>query len=132
MTYGLDTSVVLRLITGDPSELSARVITRIADLLRDGNDFFMSDLVISETYYALQHFYGMEKEDAVYSIRGASDAQGFSISPEARAALDTPDAWHANPGMVDRMIANEYAARGHVTLSCEKSFRRLDLTEVIK
>lgn len=29
------------------------------------------------------------------------------------------------------MIVNGYAARGHVTLSCEKDFRRLDLTEVI-
>ena len=29
------------------------------------------------------------------------------------------------------MIVNGYATRGYVTLSCEKDFRRLDLTEVI-
>lgn len=30
-----------------------------------------------------------------------------------------------------RMIANGYAANGQVTVSCEKDFRKLDLTEVI-
>ena len=60
-----------------------------------------------------------------------SPSPGFSFSPEAAAALATPEAWKANPGFVDRMIVNGYAARELVTLSCEKDFRRLDLTEVI-
>lgn len=51
---------------------------------------------------------------------------------QAMAALGTPEAWKASPGFVDRMIAGEYASKGYVTLSCEKSFRHLDFAEVIK
>ncbi|MBQ6926548.1 MAG: hypothetical protein IJQ73_18085 [Kiritimatiellae bacterium] len=38
----------------------------------------------------------------------------------------------ASPGFVDRMLAGEYTAKGYRTLSCEKSFRKLDFAEVIK
>ena len=44
----------------------------------------------------------------------------------------TPETWKARPGFVDCMIAGEYAGKGYVTLSCEKSVRRLDFTEVIR
>ena len=47
------------------------------------------------------------------------------------AALSTPRAWKSNPGFIDRVLASEYVAKGFVPLSCEKSFRRLDLAEVI-
>ena len=132
MTYGLDTSVMLRLVTNDPSGLSQRVVERIRQLRENGDDFIISDVVASEIYYALQHHYRMSKMEAVESMRAIAASPGFAFSPEVQAALDTPDAWKASPGMIDRIIACEYAARGHVTLSCEKSFRKLDLTEVIR
>ena len=132
MTYGLDTSVVLRLVTNDPADLSAKTIERIRQLRENGDDFIISDLAASEIYYALQYHYQMTKQEAVESMRVIAASPGFALSPEAFAALSTPEAWKANPGMIDRMISNGYAAKGYVTISCEKSFARLDLTEVIK
>ena len=132
MTYGLDTSVAARIVTGMPQNLAEAVQQRLCELLEDGNDFIISDLVIAELYFALQRHYSKTKDEAIRAICALADEPGFAISSESRAALNTPNAWKANPGVVDRMIANEYASRGCVTLSCEKSFRRLDLTEVIK
>lgn len=132
MTYGLDTSVVLRLATNDPADLSQRTVDRIRQLRENGNDFIISDVAINEIYYALQHHYQLSKMDAIETIRAIAASPGFSVSPEAMAALETPEAWKASPGMIDRMIANGYAARGYVTISCERSFAKLDLTEVIK
>lgn len=132
MTYGLDTSVVLRLVTNDPADLSQRTVERIRQLRENGDDFVISDVAANEIYYALQHHYQMSKMDAIETMRSIASSPGFAFSPEALAALNTPEAWKASPGMIDRMIANGYAARGYVTISCEKSFAKLDLTKVIK
>ena len=132
MTYGLDTSVVLRILTGRPQPLADIVSERIGHILEEGGDFFVADMAILEAYHALQHFYGSTKEEAVLALRSLAQEPGFAVSPEAMSALDTPNAWKASPGMIDRMIANGYAAKGYVTVSCEKSFSKLDLTEVIK
>ena len=131
MTYGLDTSVLMRLLNRIGDAYTQNVADRINAMLADGNDFTISELVASEIYYALQHHYGYSKEDAILALRAIAAAPGFSFSPEAKAALDTPEAWKASPGFVDRMIAAEYAAKGFVTVSCEKDFRKLDFTEVI-
>ena len=132
MTYGLDTSVVIRLLMNEPPGLVEKTAAFIESALAEGHDFFVSDLVISEAYYVLQKHYGKTKELAISDLKAIAAASGFSISPEALAALNTPNAWKANPGIIDRMIANGYATKGYVTISCERSFTKLDLTEVIK
>ena len=131
MTYGLDTSVVVRLLVSEPPALAAKAKDFVEAALDEGHLFYISDLAISETYFVLQHHYGKTKESAISSIQAIQEMPGFSFSPEAKAALNTPEAWKASPGFVDRMIAAEYAAKGFVTVSCEKDFRKLDFTEVI-
>ena len=132
MTFGLDTSVLMRLVVQTNDVFTESVRDRVCELLDDGNDFFVSCLVASEAYYALQHHYGNTKEEAISALRALSKEEGFTFSAEAKVALDTPEVWKANPGFVDRMLSGEYAGKGYVTLSCEKSFCRLDLTEVIR
>lgn len=131
MTYGLDTSVVVRLLVSEPPALAAKAKDFVEAALDEGHLFYISALAISETYFVLQHHYGKTKESAISSIQAIQEMPGFSFSPEAKAALNTPEAWKASPGFVDRMIAAEYAAKGFVTVSCEKDFRKLDFTEVI-
>ena len=131
MTYGLDTSVIVRILTNDPPELSGAVAERIEEMRENGDDFFVSDLAVSETYFALQQHYRQTKEAAILALKALSAEPGFALSTEATAALSTPGVWKANPGFIDRVLVSEYAAKGFVTLSCEKSFRRLDLAEVI-
>ena len=131
MTYGMDTSVILRIITSEPYPLAEKVQTRVAEIIAAGGEFVISELPAFEAYYSLQHFYGRTKEEAIMALRALADEDGISFSPEAAAALATPDAWKANPGFVDRMIVAGYAAHGHGTFSCEKVFRRLPGTEIL-
>ena len=132
MTYGLDTSVVLCIVTGEPAALAEKVEERISELLDLGEKFFVGNLALGETYFALQHHYGKTKQEAIEVLRALASEEGFVLPEEAKTALAMPDAWKASPGFVDRMIFGEYAARGYKTISCEKSFRRLDFAEVIK
>lgn len=131
MTFGLDTSVVLRLLTGQPQELAARALERYQKGIADGDSFYVSDIVASEVYYAIQHHYGKTKEDALAALKVFSAGEGISFSQNFTATINTPNLHKANPGFVDRMLVSGYREQGQITLSCEKSFRRLADTEVI-
>lgn len=132
MTHGLDTSVLLRLLTNQPPRLAANAITRIYRRQLAGDTFFISDLVLSEAYFALQDFYGVSKENSLSALKSLTSHPGFAVSDEAREALSLPNAAKANPGFVDRTIHGDYCGRGYKTYSCEKSFSRLPLTEIIR
>ena len=132
MTYGLDTSVVLRILTNRPLKLATNAIVRIHRMQLAGDSFFISDLVLSETYFALQDHYKVSKESALAAIKALCDNPGFVVSDAAKESLATPNLAKANPGFADRMIHGEYFNKGYRTFSCEKSFGRMPLTEVIK
>ena len=131
MTFGLDTSVVLRLLTGQPQDLAAKALERYQDGIAAGDDFSVSDLVAAESYYAIQHHYGKSKEETLDALRSFSSGDGISFSQNFEAAINTPNIHKASPGFVDRMLVSGYGENGQITLSCEKSFRRLPGTEVI-
>ncbi len=131
MTFGLDTSVVLRLLTGQPQDLAARALTRYQDGIAAGDDFCVSDVVAAEAYFALQQHYRKTKEEALEALKGFSSGEGISFSQNFAASINTPDIHKANPGFVDRMLVSGYRGQGQITLSCEKSFKRLADTEVI-
>jgi len=52
---GLDTSVVLRLLTGEPELQARRALAELDALASSGAVPLVSDLVVSEVYFALQY-----------------------------------------------------------------------------
>ena len=131
MTHGLDTSVVVRIISGLPEGAAEKVGERIAAEIAEGNDFSVSALVLSEVYFALQHHYAFTKEEALQSLLAFSRTDGIRVAESIRAILESPNLANAKTGFVDRMIVGEYATAGNDTYSCEMSFRRLDGAVVI-
>ena len=131
MTHGLDTSVVVRIISGLPEGAAEKVGERIAADIAGGDAFTVSALVLSEAYFALQHHYAFTKEEALQSLRAFSRTEGITIPKSINAILESANLARANPEFVDRMIVSEYATAGSDTYSCEKSFRRLDRTVVV-
>ena len=131
MTFGLDTSVVLRLLTGQPAELAAHALERYLQGIANGDDFAVSDVVAAETYYALQHHYNKTKEESLAALMAFSGGEGISFSSDFTVAIKAPNVHKASPGFLDRMLVSGYTSKGQVTISCEKSFRRLPETEVI-
>ena len=87
MKYSVDTSVVLRVLTGMPEALAAVVRTRLEGLWVDGIVVDVCDLVVSETYFALQHSYGLSKENALDALKKLSVHPGFHLSGNVVAAL---------------------------------------------
>ena len=132
MLYGLDTSALVRIITAEPSELAAKVATRVAGIIAEGDTCLVSDVVVAETYYALQYHYGFTKAEAISDLRQIAETLGFEFSLSAKSVLSLPRADKASPGLVDRILAGEYLSRDATTLSCELDFRKLQRTEVIR
>ena len=133
MRYGVDTSVVLRVLTGKPESLAAVVRTRLEGLWLDGAVLDVCDLVVSETYFALQHSYCLSKESALNALAKLSVHPGFRLSSHAIAALQTPNLATAKPGFLDRVIHGTYVTDDEsVMLTCEKDARKLVGVEVVK
>ena len=131
MTFGMDTSYLLRLLTGQPKELAEKALMRYQEAVERGDSFSVSDTVVTEAYYALQHHYEKMKDEALKALKGISEDDSIAFSAGFDSVISLPNLDRANPGFLDRVLAADYRSRGLVTLSCEKSFRRLPDTEVV-
>ena len=58
--YGIDTSVLVRLLTGDPAKDFEYCVGRLRALIdEDGSEIFASNQVVGEAYFAVQHHNGV-------------------------------------------------------------------------
>ncbi|MDR0902117.1 MAG: hypothetical protein LBM92_05040 [Opitutaceae bacterium] len=130
-TIGLDTSVVLRLLTGEPAPLAQKTVARVMEIISAGGHCLVSDLVVTEAYFALQHHYKLPKSGALAALAAMSAEKGFDFSPAAAALLKTPRLDRANPGFADRLIHAEYRAAAAAMLTCEQAAAKLGNVEIV-
>ena len=132
MTVGLDISVVLRLLTGEPHGLALRAVNRVLAITQSGGFCTISDLVATESYYALQCHYKMPKAEALSALAALGAGEGIRFSEAAGAVLRTKGLAQANPGFADRLIHAGYRQSGYGMLTCERAAASLDGVEVVK
>lgn len=126
MKYGLDTSVVVRLLTEDPPDQAAVAAEWIANCRVNGEPPMLTDLVVAEAYFALQTHYGVSKRDALAALRELLESGDVVASGQAlRVLRETPALATAKPGFLDRIIHAEIAAPGARMLTFEKSAAKL-------
>ena len=131
MTFGMDSSYLLRLLTGQPKELAEKALARYQEAVGRGDSFSVSDMVVTEAYYALQHHYGKSKEESIEALKGISEDDSIAFSAGFESVISFPNLAKASPGFLDRVLSADYRSRGQITISCEKSFRRLPDAEVV-
>jgi predicted nucleic-acid-binding protein len=127
----LDTSVVLRLLLGQPADQAARAVAFLDELARRGDRAVVSDLVVAEAYFALQHHYDVSKQDALQGLhRLFADGE---IEPLGSAAgvLAAGGMASAKPGFVDRLIHGAYAAAGDEMATFERAAGKLKSVRVL-
>lgn len=122
--YGIDTSILVRLLTGEPREGFDKAVRRLTTLVEKRHaEIFASNQVIGEAYIALQHHYGITKADAraalVTVLRSGVVAplNGASVI----AALETS----GGCGVLDRLIVDDYERHGLETLTLDERMARL-------
>ncbi len=128
----LDTSVVLRLLVGVPADQATVAKDFVTERLVRNDSLNISDLVLSEAYFALQTFYKIPKSDALEMISLLSLRSGFHISPNAVNVLALPNLSSAKPGFVDRLIHGASHGHGHTLVTFEKAAKKLPATHVLQ
>ena len=131
MNTGLDTSVVLRLLLGQPADQAARAVAFLDELSRGGHQAVVSDLVVSEAYFALQHHYGVSKRDALLGLRRLFASGEIMPLGAAAKVLASDGLAAAKPGFVDRLVHGSYAASSAGMATFEKAGGKLDGTRVL-
>lgn len=126
-----DTSVVMRFLVGMPLS-QFRMAARYLDHLRDGGgSAWVSDLVLSEAYFAVQQFYQLTKADALDALNKFALLPGIVVTPHAMATLSLPNLASAKPGFVDRLIHGEAVEVGQTLVTFEKVAKNLTATVVL-
>lgn len=132
MTSGLDTSFIIRLLTGDPPDQAAKAQEWLERCLQRGDRPQVTDMVIVEAYFALQSHYYVPKVEALQALQkllesGDVKPAGFALEVMQK----TPNLASAKPGFVDRIIHAETRSRGCQLLTFEKASAKLLATKVL-
>ncbi len=132
VAYSLDTSVVMRLLTGKPTDQFEKAMTFLSDAQNEGKELFVTDLVLAESYYALQAYYGLPKDKALTALNLFAESSGVTVSDTARASLRTPNLSTKKPGFVDRLIHGQSHSQKHLLVTFEKAANKLPGTQLLK
>ena len=126
--FGIDTSVLVRLLTRDPEDEFARCVEALRVLIDDrGDEVFASNQVIGEAYVVVQHHYGVSSADARASLLDTLRS-GLVAPLNGLAVIEALEA-SGGPGLFDRLIADGYSRAGLETLTLDLRMARLDGVE---
>ena len=122
--YGIDTSVLVRLITALPEPEYRRCQAELARMVeQERAELFASNQVIGEAYVAVQHHYGVSKANARVALTGALTSglvAPLNGQPVLRALQETGGA-----GLIDRLIAEDYSRTVSETLTLDRRMAAL-------
>ena len=132
MSSGLDTSFIIRLLTGDPPDQAARAQAMLERCIERGQRPLVTDLVVVEAYFALQSHYQVPKAEALEALlrllqSGDVKPVGFALE----IMKSTPNLAMAKPGFVDRIIHAEVHSHNRRLLTFEKAATKLASTTVL-
>ena len=85
----------------------------------------VSDLVIAETYFALQSSYQVPKGEAITALRDFLNSGDVEADGAAEDVLRTANLATAKPGFVDRLIHATYADQQACLITFEKAAGKL-------
>ena len=132
MMYSLDTSFVIRLLTGEPTSLFKLAAGFLDKAASQGDRLYLDNLVLAESYFALQFHYHFSKNDALDSLKLLVKNPTIEISPAAKSVLAMHGLATGKPGFVDLLIHAESRSNGNKLVTFEQASRKLDGTIVLK
>jgi predicted nucleic-acid-binding protein len=124
----LDTSVVMRLLTGQPLALATSARRYMAETQQAGAKVFVSNLVVLEACFACQHHYGMAKDAVLTGLQRLLSMPTFVVHPQLLPLLATEGLATAKPGFLDRLIHAEATTARLPLVTFEKAAARLPHT----
>ena len=125
MAIGLDTSVVLRLLIGEPRAQMEVARRRIERALVLGEEVVVTDLVVAEAFHALRHHYGVPETMALGRLRDFLSSDVVHVHPAGAVEALGPG-MRAQAGVMDRLIVARHRALGATTATFDRRQARLE------
>ena len=124
LRYGIDTTVLVRFLTGLPAPEYQRCRQELTKLVDEDNaEIYASNQVIGEAYVAVQHHYGISKSGAragLLTILTSGLIAPLHGQPVLRTLQETGGA-----GLMDRLIADGYSRTVSETLTLDRRMAAL-------
>ena len=125
-SVGLDTSVVLRLLTGAPKDQADLAKEKVDLAFKSKKTIFISDLVVSEAYFGLQHHYDVPKLEAKVALIQLLESKKVKPQKNGKALQALKDDEKSGgAGLVDRMIVLQNLDFTHETLTFDKKMAKV-------
>ena len=132
MIAGLDTSVLVRVLTGAPEDLALLAVRHVEERRRAEDRLWVSDWVLAETYHTLQYHYQVPKAEVLQALQDLLANEAVEGTGDAPAVLETSGLATANPGFIDRVIHRNYLGSGADELvTFEKAAAKLPKVRVL-
>ena len=129
--YGVDTSILVRLVAREPRADFERCVSRLGVLVDErGCEVFASNQAIGEAYAALIHHYDISSTEA---RAGLADllVSGLIAPLNGPAVVEALSA-AGGPGLFDRLIADDYSQAGLETLTLDRQMASLPTTRLLE
>ncbi len=124
LQYGVDTSVLVRLVAREPQGDFEHCVRRLVALMEErGCEIFASNQAIGEAYAALMHHYGILSANARAGLLDALTS-GLVAPLNGPAVIEALSA-SGGPGLFDRLIADDYSRAGLETLTLDRKMATL-------
>ena len=124
LQYGVDTSVLVRLVAREPQGDFEHCVRRLVALMEErGCEIFASNQAIGEAYAALMHHYGILSANARAGLLDALTS-GLVAPLNGPAVIEALSA-SGGPGLFDRLIADDYSRAGLETLTLDRKMASL-------
>lgn len=129
--YGIDTSVLVRLLTGVPEADFATSVQGLSALVRDeGAAVVASNQVIGEAYVAVRHHYGVTRADARTGLLHV--LRSGLVSPLNGASVLDAIGSTGGAGLLDRLIADDYTREDLDVVTLGKAMASLPRVRILE
>jgi len=125
VAIGLDTSVVLRLLIGEPRAQAEAARRRIERALAASETVVVTDLVVAEVFHALRHHYDVPQTVALGRLQAFFNAGIVQVDPVG-AAEALGHEGRGRAGVVDRLIVARHRSLGATTATFDRRQARLE------
>ena len=122
-----DANVLLRFLTGSPPEM-AQSATRLLKKAERGDVFVrVHQVVVAETVWVLQSFYGHTKEEITRSLVPLLTDHGLKVEGSRVVVRALETMAERNVDFTDTLLAETGRARYEGVVSFDADFKKLDV-----
>lgn len=126
-SWWVDANVLLRFLTGDPPELAGRASGLLEEAERGGVPLRVHSVVVAETVWVLQSFYGYSKGEISGTLAPLLEHPALRVEGAGTVIRALEAMASTNVDFADALLAATARSRGEGVASFDKDFRKLDV-----